>query len=130
MKLTNEQMLTAIIKTNRRLLYKVFTRLRHEKILNRATLRIGDRSHAALFLREKNLTGGCYVMTCDYYGVKRRFDVAIGFIGANGRKQTRFVAMQILEALRSFGLAAEWEGSLRKKILVDMSSPIWEQKAA
>ena len=60
----------------------------------------------------------------DYEGVKRPNDIAIQFGGSNGIRQERWVAMRILEALRSAGLSAEWQGDLKKKVLVDMGRPV------
>ena len=126
MRLTNDQMKSAIIKTNRRLLYRALGSLRSEGIL-----RIWNGNYCKCQIREAVKRKGCiggWSFHFDDEGVMRPDDIAIQFAGSNGIRQERWVVMRILEALRSAGLAAEWQGSLGSKILVDMSCPVWERK--
>jgi len=127
MRLTNEPMAKAIIKTNRSLLYKSLGSLRKEGIK-----RIWNGEHSCKnqireAVRRKGCAGG-WTFFFDYDGVMRPTDKAVQFAGSNGVRQEREVATRILEALRSAGLTVHWQGSLKKKILVDMSRPVWEAK--
>ena len=121
MGLANEPIGKEIIRANKRLLYKALRTLRSEGIL-----RIWNGNYCKRQAREAVKKKGCvggWVFHFDYEGVKRPNDIAIQFAGSNGIRQERWIAVRILEALRSAGLSAEWQGELKKKILVDMSRP-------
>ena len=127
MRLTNDQMRSAIIKTNRRLLYRALGALRREGILRIWNGSYLCKDQAREAVKRKGCVGG-WSFHFDYEGVMRPDDIAIQFAGSNGVRQERWVAMRTLEVLRSVGLAAQWQGSLRNKILVDMSRPVWDRK--
>ena len=122
MSLVNELISKEIIRANKKLLYKALGTLRSEGIL-----RIWNgnycKQQAVEAVKRKGCVGG-WAFHHDYEGVKRPNDIAIQFGGSNGIRQERWVAMRILEALRSVGLSAEWQGELKKKVLVDMSRPV------
>ena len=121
MSLVNEPARKEIIRANKRLLYKALRSLRSEGIL-----RIWNGNYCKRQAREAVKKKGCaggWVFHFDYEGVKRPNDIAIQFAGSNGIRQERWIALRILEALRSAGLSAEWQGDLKKKVLVDMSRP-------
>ena len=118
----NEPTRKEIVRANKKLLYRALGTLRSEGIL-----RIWNGNYCKRQAREAVKRKGCvggWVFHHDYEGVKRPDDIAIQFGGSNGIRQERWVAMRILEALRSVGLSAEWQGGLKKKVLVDMSRPV------
>lgn len=126
MTLTNKQMKSAVLRTNKMLLYRALASLRKEKI-ERVWNGNYCKDQIRSAVKQKGCIGG-WSFYLDGDGVMRPGDIAIQFAGSNGIRQERWVAMRILEALRSAGLYAEWQGNLRKKILVDMVLPVWEEK--
>jgi len=122
MKTTIEPNVREIVRTNKKLTYKALGSLRDEGIRRIwATHLCKDQMRSAV--KMKQFSGGWAFYYTDYEGVRRPSDIAIQFGGSNGILQERNVANRIIDALRSEGLYVEWQGGLRKKILVDVSRP-------
>jgi hypothetical protein len=121
MKTTNGPNVRKIVRENKKVLYKALSSLRDEGI-RRLWGPAYCKQQARDAVKKRKINGG-WAFHVDLEGVKRANDIAIQFAGSNGILQERMVANRILEALTSAGLRVEWQGRLKKKILVDVGFP-------
>jgi len=112
----------AIREFNRKVLYRALGSLKSEGIIRVYGPPIVDRLDrwkVAGFLSQRGYRGGWNVVKWNYYGFLRKSDVAVTFAGI-GQKETKLVGKRIVEALREAGLSADWDGTLRGKVIVNL----------